>query len=345
MTEEAQHDHTNRTLEHGSHTHGVSEDADTKRLAIALALIVTFMAVEVVVGILAHSLALLSDAAHMLTDAGALVMSLWVIRLVRRPAGGNLTFGLKRAEILSAQANGATLLVLGALIVYEGIHRLIRPPPAGGVAMLVVAIVGVGVNLLATWQLSKANRQSMNIEGSFQHILTDLIGFIMTAAAGAVILATGWLRADGIAALIIAAVMLRAAFRLLRDSGRVLLEAAPEGLDVQRIGRALASYPHVENVHDLHVWQISTGFPSLSAHVLVGPGEDCHGIRRELERLLEERFDIRHTTLQVDHADRRPLVQIRDDVGEAGTTTPDEGAEGSVSREGGGTGQDPPPSG
>jgi len=151
----------------------------------------------------------------------------------------------------------------------------------------------------------------MNIEGSFQHILTDLIGFIMTAAAGAVILATGWLRADGVAALIIAAVMLRAAFRLLRDSGRVLLEAAPEGVDVQRVGDALAAYPHVENVHDLHVWQISAGFPSLSAHVLVGQGEDCHGIRRELERLLEERFGIRHTTLQVDHLSEA-FVQIEE---------------------------------
>ncbi len=293
--------HTHGAAAHG-HVHGVSESADTRRLTIALALIVAFMVVEVVVGILAHSLALLSDAAHMLTDAGALLISLWVIRLMRRPAGGNLTFGLKRAEILSAQVNGGTLLVLGGLIVYEGIHRLIWPPPAEGLPMLVIALVGVAVNMLATWQLSKANRQSMNIEGSFQHILTDLVGFIMTAAAGAVILATGWLRADGIAALIIAAIMLRAAFRLLRDSGRVLLEAAPEGLDVEDIGRALAAHPHVENIHDLHVWQISAGFPSLSAHVLVGQHEDCHGIRRELERLLDERFGIQHTTLQVDHA-------------------------------------------
>ncbi|MEJ2186111.1 MAG: cation diffusion facilitator family transporter, partial [Gemmatimonadota bacterium] len=188
MAETPKHDGAGHAHGHAGHTHGVAENADTKRLAGALALIVAFMAVEVVVGILSHSLALLSDAAHMLTDAGALMMSLWVIRLMRRPAGGNLTFGLKRADILSAQANGATLLVLGVLIVYEGIHRLVQPPPAGGMAMLVVAIVGVGVNLLATWQLSRANRQSMNIEGSFQHILTDLIGFIMTAAAGAVIL-------------------------------------------------------------------------------------------------------------------------------------------------------------
>ena len=303
------HEHSHA---HGGHSHGVSENADSKRLSVALALIVGFMAVEVVVGILAHSLALLSDAAHMLTDAGALMMSLVVIRLMRRPSGGNLTFGLKRSEILSAQANGGTLLVLAGLIVYEGIHRLVTPPPAEGTAILVVALVGIAVNLLATWQLARANRQSMNIEGSFQHILTDLIAFIATAIAGAVILASGWTRADGVAALFIAAVMLRSAWGLLRDSGRVLLEAAPEGMNVGEIGRAIAAHPHVENVHDLHVWQISSGFPSLSAHVLVHPGDDCHGIRRELERLLEERFQIEHTTLQVDHAPERGLLRIRE---------------------------------
>jgi len=294
----------------GGHPHGVSEDADTTRLSVALALIVGFMAAEVVVGILAHSLALLSDAAHMLTDAGALLVSLWVIRLLGRPAGGNLTFGLKRSEILSAQANGGTLLVLAGLIVYEGIHRLVSPPPAKGLAILVVAVVGIGVNLLATWQLSRANRASMNIEGSFQHLLTDLIAFIVTAIAGAVILASGWTRADGVAALVIAAVMLRSAWGLLHDSGRVLLEAAPEGVDVEEIGRALAAHTHVESVHDLHVWEISSGFPSLSAHVLVHPGDDCHGIRRELEQVLHDRFHLDHTTLQVDHAQKAELVQI-----------------------------------
>jgi cobalt-zinc-cadmium efflux system protein len=296
---------------HHGHADGVAGNADTKRLSVALGLVVGFMAAEVVVGILAHSLALLSDAAHMLTDAGALAMSLVVIRLMRRPSGGNLTFGLRRSEILSAQANGGTLLVLAGLIVYEGIHRLVSPPAAGGLAILVVAVVGIGVNLLATWQVSRANRESMNVEGSFQHLLTDLIAFVVTAVAGAVILATGWIRADGIAALVVAAVMLRSAWALLRDSGRVLLEAAPEGVDVDEIGRALAGHAHVESVHDLHVWQISSGFPSLSVHVLVHEGDDCHGIRRELERMLRDRFGLEHTTLQVDHAhDPDALVQI-----------------------------------
>lgn len=303
---------------HAGHSHAtVNPNADKKRLIAALALIVGFMAVEVAVGILAHSLALLSDAAHMLTDAGALLMSIIVVGLVRRPARGNLTFGLKRAEILSAQANGITLLVLGVLIVYEGIHRLISPPKPSGVAILVVALVGIGVNLVATWQLSKANRESMNIEGSFQHILTDLAAFVFTGLAGGVILVTGFGRADGIAAMIVAAIMFYAAYGLLRDSGRIFLEAAPEQLDVVEIGNAIGSNPRVASVHDLHVWQIASNFPALSAHVLVPADDDCHAIRRELEEMLVERFEIEHTTLQVDHAARTTGLAISRAAGDS----------------------------
>jgi cobalt-zinc-cadmium efflux system protein len=296
------HDHA-----HG-HSHGGGEDA--RRLGLALALIVAFMIGEVVAGVLAHSLALLSDSAHMLTDAGALALSLVVLRLAARPAGGNRTFGLRRSEILSAQANGAALLVLAGLIVYGAIRRLVSPPDAKGGAILVVALIGIGVNLLATWLLSGANRQSLNIEGSFQHVLNDLYAFIATAAAGGVILATGWVRADPVAALFVAALMLLASWRLLRDSGRVLLDIAPEGLPVTEIGTAMAAHPGVVEVHDLHVWEVTTEFPTLSAHVLVEPGADCHGIRRELESLLRDRFGLEHTTLQVEHAPAK-LVQIR----------------------------------
>jgi cobalt-zinc-cadmium efflux system protein len=245
----------------------------------------------------------------MLTDAGALAMSLVVLRLAARPAHGNQTFGLRRSEILSAQANGAALLVLGFVIVYGAVRHLVSPPPASGWPIVVVALVGIGVNLLATWQLAGANRDSMNVEGSFQHVLTDLFAFIATAIAGAVILGTGWVRADAVAALLVAALMLRASWRLLRDSGRVLLDIAPAGLPVEEIGTAMASHPGVVEVHDLHVWEVTTEFPTLSAHVLVEPGADCHGIRRELEELLRDRFDLEHTTLQVEHASAK-LVQI-----------------------------------
>jgi cobalt-zinc-cadmium efflux system protein len=295
---------------HG-HAHVAGPDHDSRRIGAALGLLVGLMVAEVVVGVAAHSLALLSDAAHMLTDVGALALSLVVIRLVARPAGSaNLTFGLKRAEILSAQANGFTLLVLAGLIVYGAVDHLISPPRAGGLAMLVVALAGVVVNLAATWQLAGANRQSMNVEGSYQHVVTDLAAFVLTAAAGGVILATGFRRADGIAALLIAAIMLRGSYRLLRDSARVLLEAAPGGMSVEEIGHALVSHPHVASVHDLHVWEIGSDFPALSAHVLVHPGDDCHAIRRELELMLEGRFGIEHSTIQVDHARERRLLTI-----------------------------------
>lgn len=301
---------------HGQQGHSHAEharagaDTDTRRLGIALALVVGFMVAEVVTGILAQSLALLSDAAHMLTDAGALLMSLVVIRLVARPARGNLTFGLRRTEILSAQANGATLLVLSGLVVYEAIRRLVTPPRPGGLAILIVALAGIVVNLLATQQLAKADRESLNIRGSYLHLATDLFAFIATAIAGLIIITTGFDRADPIASLLVAASMLWAAYGLLKASGRVLLEAAPQGMDVEEIGRAIATHPQVESLHDLHVWEVSSGFPALSAHVLVHPGDDCHGIRRELEAMLGDRFRIDHTTLQVEHRSDVGLLTI-----------------------------------
>ncbi len=308
-TEAASHPHTHAGHAHHGHLHG-DPGGDTRELAFALCLVLAFMAVEIISGLLGHSLVLLSDAAHTLTDAAGLAMSLVVVRLVRRPAGGDLTFGLRRAEILSAQANGATLLVLAVLIVYGAIRRLITPAHPQGSVVLAVALVGVVVNLLATWRLSRAGRTSMNVEGSFQHLLTDLFAFIATAIAGALILLTGFARADAIASLVVAALMLRAAYHLLRDSGRVLLEAAPLGMSVAAIGDALARHPRVENVHDLHVWELGSGFASLSAHVLVAPGDDCHAIRRELESLLAERFGFEHTTLQVDHLRDNTLLSL-----------------------------------
>jgi cobalt-zinc-cadmium efflux system protein len=287
---------------HLGHGHGAgAADGDRGRLLRTLALIVAFMLVEVVVGALAHSLALLSDAAHMLTDAGAVALSLFAIRIAARPARGAMTYGFKRVEILSAQFNGATLLVLALLIIYEGIRRLVTPPDVIGAPVLAVAVAGIVVNVAATYTLSNANRESMNIEGAFQHMLADLAAFVFTAVAAVVIITTGFRRADGIASLAIGAIMLRGAHGLLRDSGRVFLEASPRGLDPEVIGLAMAGQAGVSEVHDLHVWEVSSGFPSLSAHVLVGTRTDCHAVRRDLERLLHERFNLDHTTLQVEH--------------------------------------------
>ncbi len=286
---------------HHGHTHGASSDADRGLLWIALALILGLMAGEVIAGIVANSLALLSDAAHMLTDAAAIGLSILALRLSRRPPGGTMTFGLKRVEILSAQVNGVTLLVLAAVIGIEAVRRLIDPPSVEGGLVLFVALAGIVVNLTATAVLARANRESLNVEGSYQHLLTDLYAFIGTAIAAILIIATGFERADPIASVLVAGLMLRSAYGLLRESGRVFLEAAPKGVDPDRIGRRMCELPGVVEVHDLHVWEVTSEFPALAAHVIVGRDADCHRARLELAGLLENEFGIHHTTLQVEH--------------------------------------------
>ena len=285
-------------------------ELDRRRLSVALVLILGYMAAEVALGFASHSLALLSDAAHMLTDAAALVLSLVAMRLAVRPPAAGLTYGLKRAEILSALANGTALLALSAIVVYEAVRRLMTPLTVRGWTVLVVALAGVGVNLVATWQIAKADRESLNIKAAFQHIATDLFAFTGTAVAAGVILATGFQRADPIASLLVAVLMLRTSMTLIRATGRVLLEAAPSGMSIPGIGGALADHPDVTDVHDLHVWEITSGFPALSAHILVRAGQDCHQVRRDLEVMLGERFGIDHTTLQVDHDDQGRQLTI-----------------------------------
>lgn len=290
--------------QHGSlsgHTHGVSADADRRWLTAALVLIVGFIAVESMVAFVAGSLALLSDAVHMLTDALSIVLALVAMRLSARPARGRYTFGLKRVEILSAQANGLTLLLAAVWLGYEAIERLFDPPGVSGWMVLVTALAGVAVNLAATWCLSKANRSSLNIEGAYQHILNDLFAFIGTAVAGAVVLLTGYARADALATLLVVALMIKAGVDLLRESAHILLEGAPAGLDPDAIGRRLAEAPQVTEVHDLHIWTITSGQTALSAHVLVEAEGDCHTVRDDLERGLAEEYGITHTTLQIDH--------------------------------------------
>ena len=294
-------DHGAAGHSHAAHSHGMTADADRQWLTLALILIVGFMAAEVVVGVMAGSLALITDAGHMLTDAASIVLALIAIRLSARPARGDYTFGLKRAEILSAQANGITLLLLAAYFIFEGIRRLIDPGAVEGLLVFVTALVGIVVNVAASWCISRANRSSLNVEGAFQHILNDLYAFIATAIAGAVVWLTGFGRADAIAALVVAALMIKAGWSLVRASGRIFLEAAPRGVDPTAVGAELAAVGSVTEVHDLHIWEITSGEAALSAHVIVGDGTDCHAIRGELERILRERHHIDHTTLQVDH--------------------------------------------
>jgi cobalt-zinc-cadmium efflux system protein len=237
----------------------------------------------------------------MLTDAASIVLALWAINLAARPAYGRWTYGFKRAEILSAQANGITLLLLSAWFVVEGVRRLLDPPPVAGALVLATALVGIVVNVAAAWLLARADRRSLNVEGAYLHIVTDLFAFVATAVAGLVVVLSGWERADAVAALVVAALMVRAGWSLIAAAWRVFLEAAPRGVDVAAIDADLHAVPGVVDVHDLHVWEVTSGFPVLSAHVLVDRGHDCHERREAISALLLQRYGLDHSTLQVDH--------------------------------------------
>lgn len=301
------------------HGHGPASGvsgSDARWLSAALVLILAFMAGEIVAGLTAHSLALISDAAHMLTDAASIALVLVTARLAARPPAGGYTYGLRRTEIMSAQANGITLVLLAAWLGYSAIRRLVTPPPTSGGTVLGVALAGVAVNLAATLLIARAggrphhgdrgahhvSHQSLNVTGAFKHILTDLYAFAATAVAGLVIVLTGFTRADAIATLVVVVLMLHAGAGLVRESGRIFLEAAPAGLDPAAVGAAMAARRHVTEVHDLHIWEITSGLPAASAHILVAPGEDCHAVRAGLEAFLASQYGITHATLQVDHA-------------------------------------------
>src|SRR4051812_2864069 len=212
---------------HEHHHHAVAPDADRRRLAAALALILAFMVAEVVAGLLADSLALLSDAAHMLTDAASLALALVAARLTARPPSGRFTFGLGRAEVLSAQVNGAALLVLAGVIAIEAVQRFGSPPDVDGGIVLAIGLLGAAVNVAAAWQLAKAERRSLNVEGARAHVMADLYASLGAATAGAVVLVFGVNEADPVAALLVSALMLRSGWSVLRDASTVLLEGSP----------------------------------------------------------------------------------------------------------------------
>jgi len=300
-------------MEHGAHTHAHAQarDASGGALAVALALVAGLLVAEVVFGILAGSLALLADAGHMLTDVLALALALAAAAMARRPAEGRWTFGFGRVEVLAAQANGITLALVGGWIVYSAIRRLIDPADVRGGIVLAVALAGVAVNFVAAALLARSSRSSINVRGAFLHVVTDLAAFVGTALAGALVLATGWDRWDPLASLAVAALIFWSAWRLLGETTRIFLDVAPGEIDPEEVGLAIAATPDVVEAHDLHVWSVSDGFNALSAHVLVRPEADCHGIRRDLELMLATRFGIEHTTLQVDHAAQSGLVHLR----------------------------------
>jgi cobalt-zinc-cadmium efflux system protein len=306
MTSEARHAPAGSPGHGHGHAHGPGTGSDQRYLLAALGLLAAFMLAEVTIAILSGSLALLSDAGHMLSDVGAIAGALWAIRLAARPPEGKWTFGWKRAEILSAAGNGITLLVVAGIVTAEAITRLIHPPTVDGGPVIAVATAGVAVNVAASWVLAHANRTSLNVQGAFRHVLTDLYGFIGTIIAGVIIVTTGFTRADPIASLVVVALMVKAAWELLRDSGRVLLEAAPEGTDLDQVRAYILGVPHVRAVHDLHAWTVTSGLPTLSAHVVVEDScfNDGHVPRLldQLQACLTGDFDIEHSTFQLESA-------------------------------------------
>jgi cobalt-zinc-cadmium efflux system protein len=283
--------------------HEHSPGADRRWLSAALIVIVAFMIAEVIAGLIAHSLALITDAAHMLTDAAALVVAIVASRIVQRPARGAFTYGFARVDALSGQASGITLILLAIWFVIEAVRRLVDPSAVHGGVVTVVALIGVAVNLAATACAGRADRASLNVRGVLAHLVTDIWAFAATVIAGVVVLTTGWSRADPIASLVVAAVMAWTGWRLVHAAGRVFLEAAPSGLDPTALGQELATADGVAEMHDLHVWEIGPGTVALSAHVLVRPSHDCHEVAAALRTELRDRHGIGHVTLQTDHAE------------------------------------------
>ena len=289
-------------MSHHDHEHGESaREGNRRALAIVLALTASFTVVEIIGGLLTGSLALLADAGHMLSDNLSLGIALFAAWLAGKPATPDKSFGYRRAEILAALVNGMTLVAVSLWVFVEAYSRLREPPDVLGTPMLAVATLGLLVNAVGAIILYRSGGESLNVDGAMRHVLADALGSVGAMVAAAVIILTGWRYADPLISVAIGLLILGSSWKLLRDSTNILLEATPRNLKAEEVGHKMAAAEGVIEVHDLHIWTITSGFPALSAHVLVGRDEDCHARRRELEELLAHEFDISHTTLQVDH--------------------------------------------
>ncbi len=285
------------------HAHGpAARDGQARALWIALGLNALYTIGEAAAGFLTDSLALVADAAHNLSDVAALGIALIATILAARPATPQRSFGYKRAEILSALANGVLLVAVSIWIFVEAGRRLADPEDVPGGWLIVVAGIGIVVNLVSAAVLWRQHAESLNLRAAILHLGGDALASLGVVVAGVIILTTGWLEADPIVSILIGVLVLVSSWSVLRDAVSILLEEAPRGIDAAEVGRRMAGSESVVDVHDLHIWTITSGFPALAAHVLVRPGEDCHGKRRELETMLREDYGIEHTTLQVDHA-------------------------------------------
>jgi len=280
-------------------------------MQLALAINAAMLAAAVGGGLLTGSLAVLADAGHVLSDVGAIALGLAGAALATRPGGPRSTFGLQRSEVLAALVNGLALVVIAALVAIAAVGRLSDPPEVEGVGVLAIGLFGLAGNVAATWVLVRGDRSDVNLEGVLRHSFADALGSLAVIASGAIVLATGWLEADPLAGLVVAVLILLASVRLVREPLGVLMETAPAGLDVDELGRALVDVEGVREVHELHVWTVTSGFVALSAHVVVTAGRDRDLARRELEYRLRQRYDIRHTTLQMEEeAEEGALLQV-----------------------------------
>ena len=290
------HDHASH--DHAGHAHA-QPGTPVRALAIAFLITAAFAVVEAAGGYFTGSLALLSDAGHMITDAAALAVAMFAQNVAQRPPSPRASYGYARAEVLAAFVNALVMLLIVAAIVFEAVQRLAHPSAVAGVMVLVIASVGLVVNLIAAWVLSR-QQGSLNTRAALLHVTGDLLGSVAAIVAGGVIATTGWLPIDPILSIVISLLILRSTWRLLRQSSAVLMEGVPPHLDYAEIGNALSRLPGVANVHDLHVWQMGSEDVALSAHVAIGEGVEWPRTLGAAQRMLRERYAITHVTLQPD---------------------------------------------
>ncbi|TPQ18809.1 cation diffusion facilitator family transporter [Streptomyces sporangiiformans] len=294
--------------DHG-HTHGVAAGgtaaaAHQGRLRAALAITLTVVAVQIVGGILTGSLALIADAAHMTTDALGLAMALLAIHFANRPPSGSRTFGYARAEILAALANCLLLVGVGGYVLYEAIERFVAPAETKGGLTVIFGLIGLVANMISLTLLMRGQKDSLNVRGAFLEVLADTLGSLTVLVSAVLIMATGWQAADPIASIVIALMIVPRTWKLLRETLNVLLEAAPENVDMAQVRSHIRALPGVEDVHDLHAWTITSGLPVLSAHVVVDSGTlsaiGHEKLLHELQSCLGDHFDVEHCTFQLE---------------------------------------------
>jgi cobalt-zinc-cadmium efflux system protein len=304
------HEHAGHSHGYGAHALQARREDSRRRLWIALAINLGLLVVGVAGGLITGSLAVLADAGHVLSDAGAIALALFAAHLAALPAAGRRTFGYQRSEVLVALVNGLTLVAISVAIAIAALGRFSDPPEIEGWGVLAIGLIGLLGNLAATWVLARGERADINLEGALRHSAADALGSVGVLVAGAWVLLGGSPIVDPIVGLLIAARVLASSGRLIKEPLDVLMESAPASLDVERLGAAICAEPGVRSVHDLHVWTVTAGFGAIAAHVVVLPGSDRDLIRRRLEVALGEEFGIEHTTLQMEEEAEQGLLRV-----------------------------------